>query len=469
MDKRTWTGPLGIASLICFAMAAPAQTFTTLASFDGMNGANPTYMSLVQGLDGGLYGTTTKGGAYGLGTAFKVTPTGLTTIYSFSTAIGSLPIGSLLLATDGNFYGTTEAGGSVTGPSTGGTAYRLTPAGVLTTIYSFAGAPGGSNPNAGLIQGTNGDFYGTTLYRGYGGSGTAFQLTPAGVLTLLHSFAWLQGPPNGAFPSAPLLQASDGNLYGTTIAGGTAPNGGDGEVFKIVLTGPNTGESLVVTFVGANGASPYAPVIQGSDGYLYGTTSAGGSNGLGTVFRTTPEGDLTTIYNFNAADGTNPYGGVIQATDGNLYGTTTSGGDHGYGTLYQLTVDGTLRILHSFSSTDGAAPNGSLMQATNGNFYGATSSGGAHGDGTVFKLSVGLTPFVMAVPTSGIAGATITILGTDLTGTTSVTFNGTPAKFQVVSATEITATVPGGATTGAIKVSTPGGPLLSNVFFRVRH
>jgi len=180
-------------------VTAPAQTFTKLVDFNYENGENHTYMLLVQGLDGAMYGATTKGGTYGYGTVFKITPAGLTTIYNFDNTVGSLPMGSLLLATDGNLYGTTEGGGI--GSFAGGIVYKITPGGALTTVYSFGGGPGGSNPNAGLIQGTDGNFYGTTLYRGDGGSGTAYQLTPAGTLTVLHSFANDRGN-EAAFPSA---------------------------------------------------------------------------------------------------------------------------------------------------------------------------------------------------------------------------------------------------------------------------
>jgi uncharacterized repeat protein (TIGR03803 family) len=160
---------------------------------------------------------------------------------------------------------------------------------------------------------------------------------------------------------------------------------------------------------------------------------------------------------------------VIQATDGNFYGTTTTtgSGGTGYGTIFKITTGGTLTTLHTFADTDGAYVYNGLVQGTNGTFYGATEEGGTDSIGTVFSLSVGLGAFVRTVPTSGAAKTAVLILGSDLTGATKVSFNGTEAAFTVVSATEITATVPAAATTGTVEVVTPGGTLSSNVKFRV--
>jgi uncharacterized repeat protein (TIGR03803 family) len=201
-------------------------------------------------------------------------------------------------------------------------------------------------------------------------------------------------------------------------------------------------------------------------------------------------GKLTTLYNFcsqggypNCPDGAMPFAGLIQATNGDLYGTTEQGGDNpceaglGCGTVFKITPSGTLTTLYSFCSQggypncpDGAIPFAGLIQATNGDLYGTTSQGGyaAYGYGTIFSLSVGLGPFVETLPTSGKLGKTVKILGTDLTGAASVTFNGAPAAFTVASASEITTTVPAGATTGIVQVVTPLGSLSSNVPFRVR-
>jgi uncharacterized repeat protein (TIGR03803 family) len=213
---------------------------------------------------------------------------------------------------------------------------------------------------------------------------------------------------------------------------------------------------------------------------LYGTTIVGGAYGSGTIFEITPSGTLTTLYNVcsqsGCPDGNYLYAGLIQATDGNLYGVMDIGGANNGGTIFSMTLSGTLTTLHSFCSqpacADGQYPAAGLVQDTNGNLYGTTADGGANACsgltcGTVFSLSVGLPPFVETQPTAAKVGATVNILGTNLTGATSVNFNGKAATFTVVSSSEITTTVPAGATTGEVQVVTPGGTLLSNVSFRV--
>ena len=216
-----------------------------------------------------------------------------------------------------------------------------------------------------------------------------------------------------------------------------------------------------------DGQYPEAGLVQGTNGDFYGTTFEGGANNDGTVFKITPSGTLTTLHSFDITDGATPVAALVQATDGHFYGTTYYGGANGYGTLFKITPSGTLTTLHSFDNTDGGYPYAAVLQATNGKFYGTTFEGGANADGTVFSLSVGLGPFVETQPTSGKVGAAVKILGTNLTGATSVTFNGTAAKFTVVSKSEIKTTVPTGATTGPVEVTTPKGTLKSNLVFRV--
>jgi uncharacterized repeat protein (TIGR03803 family) len=226
---------------------------------------------------------------------------------------------------------------------------------------------------------------------------------------------------------------------------------------------------------------PIAKLVQATDGNFYGTTTEGGATcaipgACGTVFKITPAGTLTTLYTFcsktNCPDGYRPYAGLVQATDGNFYGATNAGGPKNLGTVFKITPGGTLTTLHSFDGTDGAYPAAGLLQATDGNFYGATIEGGAYcpsyGCGTVFSLSVGLCPFVSFVRGTAKVGKIVEILGQGFTGTTSVSFNGTPAAFKVKSDTFVKATVPAGSTTGAVTVTTPGGTLTSDVPFRVR-
>jgi uncharacterized repeat protein (TIGR03803 family) len=240
-----------------------------------------------------------------------------------------------------------------------------------------------------------------------------------------------------------------------------------------VIASPATIFTSLVSFDVTHGSSPYnVSLIQGTDGNFYGTTFNAGTGGYGTVFKITPAGTLTTLHNFGGADGGNPVGGLAQATNGAFYGTTANLGPNGRGTIFKITPAGTLITLYNFNGTDGGNPVGGLAQATNGTLYGTTNQGGADnncagGCGTVFSLSVGLGPFVETLPTSGKVGAKVIILGNNLTGTTSVTFNGRASSFTVDTSTEITTTVPTGATTGAVKVTTPNKTLKSNVGFRV--
>src|SRR6202167_4681567 len=442
------------------AIASPAQTFTTLVNFNGTNGAQPYLMSLVQGRDGNLYGTTSVGGANDLGAVFKVTPTGtLTTLHSFAgyPTDGAYPQAERVLATNGNFYGTTSAGGV----NDDGTVFSITSGGTLTTLLSFDGTDGYA-PYAALVQATNGNFYGTTFYGGASdacahGCGTVFEITSGGTLTTLLSFDGT----DGYGPNAALVQATNGTFYGTTQFGGA---NNDGTVFSITSGGTLT---TLESFDGTDGQFPYGGLVQASNGNFYGTTYRFGASDYGTVFSITSGGTLTTLLSFDSTDGAYPTAALVQATNRTFYGTTDGGGANSDGTIFSITSGGTLTTLHSFDSTDGVLPYGGLVQATNGSLYGTTFEGGTSNDGTIFSLAVGLGPFVETVPTSGKVGAAVKILGTDLTGATSVTFNGTAATFTVVSRSEITTTVPAGATTGKVNVVTPSGTLSSNVPFRV--
>ncbi len=455
------------------SITLPGQTFMSLVNFDVTNGATPYEMALVQGTDGNLWGTTEAGGTQNLGTVFKMTPTGtLTTVYSFCAlsgcSDGAEPLGGLTLGTDGNFYGTTGYDGA----SGYGTVFRITPGGALTTLHSFAYDEGAFS-NAPPIQATNGAFYGTTFEGGEYGYGSLYKITSQGAFTLLFSFDGT----DGEYPVPPLIQATNGNLYGITEAGG--PNG-VGTVFQMTLAGTVTTLYNFCSQAGcADGSYPQGGLIQASNGSFYGTTDGGGTFNAGIIFKMTPGGVLTSLHSFCAqsdcTDGVAADGSLVQATDGNFYGVT--GGDGlNWGTVYELTSGGTFTTLQSFDLTDGAKPFAGLVQATGGTFYGATYEGGSStacnnyesGCGTVFSISVGLGPFVALLPTSGKAGATVKILGNNLTGATSVTFNGMSANFTVVSSTEIKSTVPPGATTGYVKVTTAGGTILtSNVKFRV--
>jgi uncharacterized repeat protein (TIGR03803 family) len=468
------------------AVVSPAQKFTTLVEFNGANGDRPQFVSLAQGADGSFFGTTEFGGSQnGVGTVFRVTREGkLTTLYTFclrgigSCTDGDAPMAGLVLAIDGNFYGTAHDGGLGQG-----TVFRITPTGALTTIVSFNSIRGEpAQPESTLIQGVDGNFYGTTALGG-ANYGTIFKVNVAGTVNTLHSFCSGSNGikcPDGFGPfGGSLIQSTDGNFYGVTAGGGA---NSDGTIFKITPAGKLT---TLYNFCSqpfcADGAQPIGQLIE-VNGVFYGTTGSGGGgvncnneNGCGTVFKMTPNGALTTLYNFcsqsNCTDGDWPTAGLTLGSDGNFYGTTVFGGqpfcsanDQGCGVVYKVTPDGLLTTLYTFCTEDncpdGLEPIGGLLQATNGVFYGTTQT-------TVFGLDMGLGPFVAFVRPYGKVGQSGGILGQGFTGTTSVSLNGIPASFTVVSDTFIRATVPAGATTGYVTVVTPSGTLTSNVQFRV--
>jgi len=402
------------------AIASSAQTLTTLVDFDQTHGASPQ-SPVIQASDGNFYGTTYSGGGGSrpYGTVFQATPSGvLTSLHSFDLTDGASPIGGLVEGNDGNFYGTTSQGG--THPAAG-TVFVISASGSFRVLHNFAGNDGNGNvPMAGLVLGSDGNFYGTTFGGGANGYGTVFKITPAGTLTTLYSF----NGGDGANPHAPLILATDGNFYGTTVGGGHNGNcdGLDscGTVFKITPAGVLT---TLYNFCSqtncTDGKNPYGGLVQASDGNFYGTTWMGGTNctpgfngGCGTVFKITPSGTLTSLYSFctqtNCTDGKDPfYGSLVQATDGNLYGTTWLGGittrcSNGCGTIFRITTGGSFSTVHSFNFTDGDIVYAGLIQATDGNLYGTTSSGGAHDAGTVYAFNPGIPPtpvqFIAATP-----------------------------------------------------------------------
>jgi uncharacterized repeat protein (TIGR03803 family) len=508
-----------------------AQTLTTLHFFDGTDGfPNTSGPSLIQGPNGDLYGTTSYGGSHGGGTVFRITASGkFKSLYNFcsqaSCTDGSIPVAGLVLASNGDFYGTTEYGGAYGQ----GSVFKITPAGALTTLYSFCAVsstgPGelpcldGRTPKNALIQAADGNLYGTTNGGGLGlgrctaapsncDGGTVFRISPAGALSTLYSFCSQTTCADGSDPAG-LVQGNDGNFYGTTESGGlNSPytNISPGTIFKITPGGElttlydfcSTGGSNGAGFC-ADGQNPYeiGSLLSDGQGNFYGTTFFGGSGSAGIVFEITSAGAYSVLVSNTGcvtfcSPGASAIAGafpspVIQGSDGNLYGTTYEEGafNYGGGSIFEI-ASGVASTLYTFPcavvepcDTVGAYPSGvlpsygALLQATDGNLYGLAQNGGTYnatcpsGCGTVFKFSTGLSPFVKTRTSSGIVGAAVTILGTDLTGATGVTFNGTAASFVVKTATEITATVPTGATTGAVQVVTPNVTLSSNVPYTV--
>jgi uncharacterized repeat protein (TIGR03803 family) len=432
------------------ATVAHAQTYTVLYNFGGdpQGPAGPYYGPVAQGRDGNLYATSAYGGSIGnCGAVFKITTAGtLTVLYNLGGDAGCTPFGGLSLGRDGNFYGTTyttETGGA-------GTIFQVTPAGELGVLYSFSLSDMiGSHPSAPPVQGADGYLYGTTYGNLDPTYGTIYKISTPRHLTKLYEFT---GHGDSAYPSDPLLQASDGNFYGTTVT----------SAFKISQAG-------AFTTLGFLPGDSYAPLIQASDGHFYGVTWIGGSHGNGTVFELSNTGKTRVLHNFGSAgDGTWPFAGLVQATDGNFYGTTAYGGVGDAGTIYRISPTGDFSVLHTFDQVNGSRPVTTLVQHTNGILYGTTHLGGPYEGGTFFSLDIGAAPFIRLVTTFGKVGRTIGILGQGFTGTTDVSFNGLPAAFTVSSDTYLEATVPTGATTGFVTVTTSTGTLTSNQQIQIR-
>lgn len=439
---------------LVFALSVTALQAQVLYNF-GKNTGDPLNPPapgvLAQGLDGNLYSTTPSGGTHTCGsqtcgTVFKMALNGtLTVLYNFDGAHGANPLSGLTLGTDGNFYGTTTAGGS----SNLGVVFKITPAGALTVLYNFTGGSDGASPQAPPIQGGDGNWYGTAFAGGTGTFGIIYKITSSGFAPLYQ----FDGP-HGANPSAPLVLGVDGNLWGTATLGGN----GHGTIFKITPSG-----TLSVLHKFDRGDTPN--IVQASDGNFYGTifrTNAGN----GSIYKMAASGTFSTLHNFSGADGIGP-SGLMQASDGNLYGVTEQGGTASLGTVWRMSLGGTFTSLLSLTSALGSSPQVVPLQQTKGILYGEASAGGKFNGGTFLDGNLSLKPFAGLLPTTGTVGSTVGILGQGLGTTSSVSFNGTLATFSVVSGTFLTATVPAGATTGSVTVTTSTGNLISNKQFIV--
>jgi uncharacterized repeat protein (TIGR03803 family) len=438
----------------------------SLVSFRGKDGEQPFMENLAQGEDGNLYGTTCVGGVGDVGTVFRVTPTGtLKVLYNFALTDGSCPEAGLMLGTDGNFYGTTYEGGA----NGYGTVFEMTASGTFTKLHDFAHTDG-AYPVGVLILGTDGNLYGTTAYGGMTsctyGCGTLFKIPlGGGTLTTVALF----DNTNGYGPFAGLIEDAGGNFYGTTTGGGS---GNLGTVFE--FTSGGTLEALY-NFSGTNGREPESQLVQEPNGEFVGTTLYGGTDSAGEVFRIDAATQaFKVLKDFDVKNGAEPTDGLILATDGNYYGTSSTGGTAAGedGTVFKMSSAGKLTTLANFNGKDGGGSLAGLVQYTSGVFYGVTAGGGTSkncigGCGTVFGVNLGLAPFVKLLPASGSVGATVTILGNNLSSATSVSFNGTAAVFTPHTDTYMIAVVPSGATTGEVSVKLSSGTLTSSVNFTV--
>ena len=469
MSKLNFLRPTFSKLLIALAVfCAPAclpssaQVFTKLVDFSQTDDPEPYEMQLQQDWHGDLWGTS----AAFSGSTFTMTRSGqLSTIYSFGTY--GVGVFGGLLGLDGNFYGILQLGGT----NGLGSIYKLTPEGVYTDLHDFNFTEG-QFPIGPLLLGPDGFFYGGTVSGGNStncqqfGCGVIYKISPTGEFRVVYNFDGL----HGQTPFGGLSLASDGKFYGTTESG--LGKTSFGTVFSLTPSGEFR---LIHAFTESlGGATPWAGVVQGPDGWFYGTTAAGGINQAGIVYKIAPSGQFINLHSFDfLADGGNPLSDLTLGTDGNLYGTTWANGNDPNctppcGTIFQVTPGGAFTNLHTFIGSDGSGLQVPLTQHTNGKFYGTASYGGANQWGTGYSLDMGLGPFLRLQDPAGSAGSTTYILGVGLVGTSSVTFNDVAASFEVRSDTFMTAIVPAGAATGPVKAITPHGVLVSSGNFHVR-
>jgi uncharacterized repeat protein (TIGR03803 family) len=465
---------LGLASA---STPAHAQ-FSLLYSFgqnSGTDAANPLG-AIAQGEDGSLYSTAQNGGANDWGAIFKVSTAGKEkVIYSFCAlagcADGDSPSTGLTLRPDGHFHGTVGFSAGFTGP---GNIFDVSETGTLTTLYTLSSSPSGATPISPIL-GPDGQFYGVASSGGNANNcGTIYRLI-SNVYTVIHTF----DGSHGCSPAG-LVLGTDGSFYGTTTSGGTA---NAGVVFKLTYVAGKTNAFTVLTNFASPTGPPVGSLVEGNDGNFYGVTAGNQSqeNMFGSVFEVTPAGVLTTLHALTGTmDGAYPAAGLVFGSDGNFYGTAQAGGG---GTLFQVTPTGAFNVLFNFDTdagNDGYLPT-NLVQHTNGLLYGVTTSGGSRsgigtyncqlninsGCGVVYSWNAGLAPFVSSVQLMGAVGSAVEILGQGFTSSTTVSFNGTPASVIVQSGEALSATVPAGATTGSITVTTSTGTLTSNRQFIV--
>lgn len=384
------------------ALANPAEytlySFSALGTSDtNADGARPLG-DIVLGPDGSYYGVTLRGGSSGVGTVFRLNNGTYSVLHTFAGADGDQPTGSLMMASDGNLYGTTQAGGA----NGTGVIFKVTPGGTFTTLHSFGELTGNSVNSDGdlvfgpLVQGSDGNLYGAAEFGGANGLGTIFRISTAGSYNVLYTFT---GVADGGLPFAGLTAGSDGNFYGTTHS-----------TFYCIAPGGTL--STLYSFDTASIGTPYGGVVLGNDGNFYGLTDGvpGKPGTSGTFYSLTPTGAFTAISTLDAptyaifndltqkvganVDGLAADSPLVKGADGNFYGLASGGGAAAGGVLFQVTPQGVFSNLHSFDDkadssgkAHAADPDTSLVFDANGNLIGAGQAGGANGSGAIFTLA----------------------------------------------------------------------------------
>ena len=389
----------GGASLVgvVYKVDTTGQEMVLYSFTGGTDGGNP-FAGVIRDSAGSLYGTTAGGGASGWGTLYKLNPSGQETVlYSFTGAAdGGQPLAVVIMDSAGNFYGTTEFGGA----SNLGVVYKVDKTGKEAVLHSFAGGTDGSSVAfAGVIRDSGGNLYGTTNQGGSSSGGVVYRLNTTGREKLLYVFP---GSSSGDTPAAGVIRDSAGNLYGTTLAGGSF---GWGVVYKVDMAGH---ETVLYTFTGgADGSQPRTGVTRDSTGNLYGTTNNGGTWGRGVVYKVDKSGKQTVLHSFmGQVDGDYPFTGVIRDPAGNLYGTTSDGGTYIGGQVYKVSANGQMTALYSFTGgADGGYPDSGVIRDAAGNFYGTTDIGGTFNNGVVYKINAAGQETVLYSFTGGVDGS----------------------------------------------------------------
>jgi uncharacterized repeat protein (TIGR03803 family) len=461
-------------AVVLLPPAVQAQTVTTIYNFVGSDNSVDPLGVIAQGRDGDYYGVTAGAGR---GTIYKISTSGTFTLLHTFASDGSegQSCNGLVLGSDGNFYGTCEQGGNNSNST--GTLFKVTPTGTLTVLHffdgTFSGTVDGCYPLGVPVQASDGNFYGTAFECGVNDAGLIYKITPAGIFTVVHAFAFGSG--DGNQPKGALIQGSDGNLWGTTSSGG-ANNGG--AVFKSSLTGT---ESLVFSFsacgTGTTGCAPAAGLVQGNDGNFYGTAEQGGASNEGVIFKVTPGGTYTLLHSFNITtdNGADPQLPLTLGTDSNFYGVATDcfAGGCNPADLFRITSKGVFTDVFNFPDLGGnnnSNPFSPLLLSTDGTFYSTTEIGGTSGAGSFFSLVDGQNAFIALQETIGKVGSQIGILGQGFSSSSVVKFNGTAAtKVTLTGTTFLTATVPAGATNGFVTVTTGTTTLTSRQKFTVHN